>query len=137
MTTGIAVLCVVVGVIVIGSLHRFIRQGHYKRTPVKKDGEPWYETPAWLRLPLVMTYGFTATMVAMSMVLYIFDATLLSFTELKSIMPLIETGLSILLFFVESWAKSSQGLKQKYVTMTLAFMVGVIGGVILGYLVLI
>ncbi len=127
MTTEIIILGVFVslGILVIWYLHRFIHQGHFSRSPVERDGEPWYVTPVWLRLPLLVAYGFTATMLLMIIVLYVFDNDLLQFRELSfKWIGFIDTLLGCLLFLVEYGARHGGGLERKYITMLLGFIVG-------------
>lgn len=115
---------VVLGFIVIWRIHWFISYGQYTKDPVEKDGEPWYETPAWLRLPLLVTYGFTSTSFLI-FVLYNFDNALPQFPDFSfAWIEFIDALLGCLLVLVDYGAKHCGDPKRKYVTMALGFIVG-------------
>ena len=125
MTTTIILGVVVsLGVVAIWYLHWFIRHGQYTKDPVEKNGEPWYETPARLRLPLVVAYGFTVPILLL-FVLYNFDNALPQFPDFPfAWIEFIDALLGCSLVLVDYGAKNGGGPKRKYITMTLGFIVG-------------
>ena len=55
LTLSTAILLVsIIGMIV---LNHHIRNGDFKREPVQRDDEEWYEIPARLRIPVFVAYG--------------------------------------------------------------------------------
>lgn len=59
------IVFLILGIVAIIGLHWYIRNGRYTNSPVDKDGELWYQTPVWLRLPLLVFYGFTSVIFLM------------------------------------------------------------------------
>lgn len=113
------IVFLILGIAAIIGLHWFIRNGRYTNTPIEKDGEPWYQTPVWLRLPLLVFYGFTSVLFLMCL-----DGGFRVPDE--SVLTLVSMLLTLSLYILEPKTQPYRGgIQRKRGTIVAGFCLGI------------
>ena len=109
-------------VVAIIVLHGYIHFGKYSRTPVAETREDWYVTPAWLRLPLLVSYGSgTLYLAALAACKMNYDII----TPMHSLPKEISLGVTLVLFLCEYFARQHRSLERNRITLMIALLLGI------------
>lgn len=99
----------------------FLHHGNYRRSPVGRDDEEWFETPEWLKCLLLGLYGFAVASLAVVLAHF-----LLSYRPppptwwASGPISLLVT----VLFFLISNAGSNTNRRNKRISLVIAFVLG-------------
>ena len=115
----------VLGLLVAWAFRLYIRHGKYKRVPTKGPDPPddWYETPAWLRLPVVISSGFAAGCLVVLGLRAVFSGLLPDL--LPDAMGPLSLVLALALYLVERSDSARTWRERRRATYAVAFGLGV------------
>ena len=122
MKATIAIVGFFLALLITIALLKYIRDGDYRRLPVGRGDEDWFETPARLRLPPVASCGFAITSIFAVLFSYI---RIDIFHHMEKSMGGLSVVLCLVLFLIERNSPQHHGLGFKRGSVAAAFCLGV------------
>ena len=111
------------GPVIAFGLHCYVRFGKYQRSRYPRNGEDWYVTPAWLRLPLFVLYGISALYLFASCIDFAWDYDIIPW--LVSLSGPLSLVLTLILCLFEYDDTRPRNLQRKRSTQAIAFLLGI------------